>query len=947
MMLSTSSMSEGYLRTVTPSMGELHTSTLALPPERELERSMGGSRGQSDRVHQQVSMMMERSRGYNTVASLKNKSRAQRLQRTASQPEKFFAQTMNGGGTLSQASGSMSFAQTPTRNYSSRSQGYIFDTKISRPRTAGAGDGMRRAENGGDTYRRPGTASSAVDGYSSYGRRTLSVARPLVYEDVRLPGPPSLRLDVSPGEQPLPAPRVVLERQSVYGSQSASGLQSMNRRQATMSRVVTPTPAPPANGITTLGHYSMAGGGGGGYYEEYVVPQQPQPQYFKTMPNMGQQQQHHHHHHHQQSSTMSRSYQQQQQQQQQQQPQLPPPQLVQVQQAMPLRRPTTAPSYDQLDYAGADQAAEESRSGFGSSATASTTTRTTQVRQVQQQQQQQEQVRPPSPAQSTASQFSTMQHTSSGAEWGRTAQASFNTMLSQGMTLEKAVEMLRSKRDPQDLAYASAFIQSACYRNQANKDKVYTLMGIRELVELLQENRSAEVQSAACGALRNVIFEDKRNKLELRNVQGIPALAGMLGASKDKEVLRQATGALWNLSSCEELKQQLLHEVLDPLVERGVVPHSGVGNVANTLNSDPEIFYNATGCLRNLSSAGVEARKQMRECEGLVESLALFTDNAVTSGKLEERQARVGRTLGTVENCVCTLRNLSYQLGEEAPHRYADVLQEPPSYPTRSMAGPDGDTTGCFSGKSRRVPGPGGYRYDQYTLPMPNPKGMEWLWCPQLVKAYMGVLDKAKQPTLMEGAAGALQNITAGGSKAARSLGNVALMHGDGSATLADAMHRSTDGKTTKALAFLLRNLSRNPQNHAEMNAKLAPTLVGMLPGRVTSAQLDDEAVSSACYSIFDLVQANPAAAKRFQSLGTVRSLVSLVRDRAGAYPKSAEASSLLLHQFWEFKDLRKDYKRDGLKKDDFINNFTVRSVQNLYGRDSNSDRYQDGTLRY
>uniref|UniRef100_S4RHJ7 Uncharacterized protein n=1 Tax=Petromyzon marinus TaxID=7757 RepID=S4RHJ7_PETMA len=267
-------------------------------------------------------------------------------------------------------------------------------------------------------------------------------------------------------------------------------------------------------------------------------------------------------------------------------------------------------------------------------------------------------------------------------------------MLSQGMTLEKAVEILRTKRDPQDLAYASAFIQSACYRNQANKDKVYTLMGIRDLVELLQENRSAEVQSAACGALRNVIFEDKRNKLELRNVQGIPALAGMLGASKDKEVLRQATGALWNLSSCEELKQQLLHEVLDPLVERGVVPHSGVGNVANTLNSDPEIFYNATGCLRNLSSAGVEARKQMRECEGLVESLSLFTENAVTSGKLEER---------TVENCVCTLRNLSYQLGEEAPNRYADILQEPPSYPTRNMAGPDDDTTGCFSGKSRRV----------------------------------------------------------------------------------------------------------------------------------------------------------------------------------------------------------------------------------------------------
>ena len=32
------------------------------------------------------------------------------------------------------------------------------------------------------------------------------------------------------------------------------------------------------------------------------------------------------------------------------------------------------------------------------------------------------------------------------------------------------------------------------------------------------------------------------------------------------------------------------------------------------------IFRNASGILRNVSSAGIEARREMRECEGLVDS---------------------------------------------------------------------------------------------------------------------------------------------------------------------------------------------------------------------------------------------------------------------------------------------------------------------------------------
>lgn len=56
-----------------------------------------------------------------------------------------------------------------------------------------------------------------------------------------------------------------------------------------------------------------------------------------------------------------------------------------------------------------------------------------------------------------------------------------------------------------------------------------------------------------------------------------------------------------------------------------------------------------------MSSAGAEARKRLRECHGLVESLIHTLRTAIDQNNLDNKP---------VENCVCTLRNLSFRIQE-------------------------------------------------------------------------------------------------------------------------------------------------------------------------------------------------------------------------------------------------------------------------------------------
>lgn len=57
-------------------------------------------------------------------------------------------------------------------------------------------------------------------------------------------------------------------------------------------------------------------------------------------------------------------------------------------------------------------------------------------------------------------------------------------------------------------------------------------------------------------------------------------------------------GLLWNLSSADNLKQELNETALLPLTESIVVPYTLGSDSSTNKLIDPEVFYNTTGCIR-------------------------------------------------------------------------------------------------------------------------------------------------------------------------------------------------------------------------------------------------------------------------------------------------------------------------------------------------------------
>lgn len=87
----------------------------------------------------------------------------------------------------------------------------------------------------------------------------------------------------------------------------------------------------------------------------------------------------------------------------------------------------------------------------------------------------------------------------------------------------------------------------------------------------------------------------------------------------------------------------------------------------SSFNSPIPVFRNASGVLRNVSSAGAAARVRLRSLPGLAEALLHGVRAALA-------QASIGSKI--VENCVCTLRNLSYRCQEVEDPQY-DRRPEP------------------------------------------------------------------------------------------------------------------------------------------------------------------------------------------------------------------------------------------------------------------------------
>ncbi|XP_051501530.1 plakophilin-3-like isoform X2 [Myxocyprinus asiaticus] len=473
------------------------------------------------------------------------------------------------------------------------------------------------------------------------------------------------------------------------------------------------------------------------------------------------------------------------------------------------------------------------------------------------------------------------------------------------LDMTKAVNYL-SSTDVAMQMLGAAYIQHQCYHSNEAKSMVRNLKGIQALVQLFS-SENQEVQRYATGATRNLIYENMDNKTALIESDGISKLTGAL-REPDDELRKNITGILWNLSSKDSLKEKLARESLSELTERVLVPLSGGGDagIIQQSMSEADIFYNTTGCLRNLSSVNERTRQQMRDTRGLVDSLVGYIQNSLQDGKREDKG---------VENCACVLRNMSFQLYSEIPASVQIRLEGP----TRAQDTRHSDPIGCFTPQSRKAKDRN-QELSTFSEVARVPKGAEWLWHPKIVSLYNSILQSCETNTATrEAAAGALQNITAGEARWASVLSCVALEQERMLPVILDHLRSPTDAEL-RSLTGLLRNLSRHSKNKADMATKVVNVLVTKLPSDGHQKDPSSDVVVNICGVLNNLVTASSVAARDITFFDGLPKLVSIKtsHDNSPGKLKAARAASTVLCNMFQYSKLHRDYKQKGFTKRDF-----------------------------
>lgn len=583
--------------------------------------------------------------------------------------------------------------------------------------------------------------------------------------------------------------------------------------------------------------------------------------------------------------------------------------------------------------------------------------------------------------------------------------------------LHEVIGFLKS-HDPIIRANAAAYLQHLCYMDDGKKQKTRVLGGIPPLVALLTQDLP-EIQRNACGALRNLSFGRKNdeNKRSIKNAGGIPALVRLLLTQPNNpDLVELVTGVLWNLSSCEDLKRPILDEAVFHLIQQIIIPTSGwdVNNqyanpLVEPLNGSvlqPGLeplywsnqFRNASGVLRNVSSAGEFARSMLRKNPGFIESLVIMVRTAIARNDMDNK---------SIENCVCILRNLSYRCQEVIDPNY-DTL--PPASPTAnnhnqslspsssraaaimgSVGSKVGDNLSCFGGskkkdKNKDTPKESasvdhlnqatqnmsirsnGASASSGTLSRIRPPeitgGCKLLWQPEIVQPYLALLSGCSNPETLEAAAGAIQNLSACYWQASIDI-RAAVRKEKGLPILVELLRMEVD-RVVCAVATALRNLAMDNRNKELIGKYAMKDLVSKLPNG--NAQHDygtsDETIAAVLATLNEVISKNADFAKSLLEAGGMERLLFITKNKNNKFsPRVFKFASQLLFNMWQHQELREVYRKAGYKETHFVlrssslsRNSSSAAAHSGHGNFSNSTlsrpmstqsatRYEDRTL--
>uniref|UniRef100_A0A8C1NEY0 Catenin (cadherin-associated protein), delta 2b n=1 Tax=Cyprinus carpio TaxID=7962 RepID=A0A8C1NEY0_CYPCA len=497
--------------------------------------------------------------------------------------------------------------------------------------------------------------------------------------------------------------------------------------------------------------------------------------------------------------------------------------------------------------------------------------------------------------------------------------------------LPEVIQMLQHQF-PSVQSNAAAYLQHLCFGDNKIKSEIRRQGGIQLLVDLL-DHRMTDVHRSACGALRNLVYgkANDDNKIALKNCGGIPALVRLLRKTTDVEIRELLTGVLWNLSSCDALKMPIIQDALAVLTNTVIIPHSGWDTLPHHddhklhLHSS-QVLRNATGCLRNVSSAGEEARRRMRECEGLTDALLYVIQTALGTSEIDSK---------TIENCVCILRNLSYRLAAETSQGQQMGSEELDGVLCTDASGKDAESSGCWGKKKKKKKS-----HDQWdgVGPFPDssdpPKGLQMLWHPSIVKPYLTLLSECSNPDTLEGAAGALQNLAAGSWKVGPTLKpwsvyiRAAVRKEKGLPILVELLRIDND-RVVCAVATALRNMALDVRNKELIGKYAMRDLVHRLPGGNnnnstgtggTSKSMSDDTITAICCTLHEVITKNMENTKALRDAGGIEKLIGIARSKGDKHtPKVVKAASQVLNSMWQYRDLRSLYKKDGYSQYHFV----------------------------
>ncbi|XP_035762620.1 plakophilin-4-like [Neolamprologus brichardi] len=462
--------------------------------------------------------------------------------------------------------------------------------------------------------------------------------------------------------------------------------------------------------------------------------------------------------------------------------------------------------------------------------------------------------------------------------------------------LTEVIHMLQH-HFPSVQANAAAYLQHLCFGDNRVKNEVCRLGGIKHLVDLL-DHKVLEVQRNSCGALRNLVYGKTMddNKIAVRNAGGIPALLRLLRKTVDAEVRELVTESLMCV----------------------------IGS------ADPR---NKSNLKRNLSSAGEEARKQMRTCEGLIDSLLYVIKACVNTSDFDSK---------IVENCICTLRNLSYRLELEMTAPRLIEGQEVDGLLARESPSKEVDSS-CWGRKKKKKKN--SLQEDTWdgVGPIPgfskSPKGAEMLWHPSVVKPYLTLLAESSNPATLEGAAGSLQNLSAGNWKFAAYI-RAAVRKEKGLPILVELLRMDND-RVVCSVATALRNMALDVRNKELIGKYAMRDLVNRLPGGNTTL-LSDETVAAICCTLHEVTSKNMENAKALADTGGIEKLVNITKGRGDRSQFSNYQGDNSIH--------KKQYTGSGKPSPYYYSSPTTeepRRTQPLYYSDELSRRNYDTYRMY